>query len=442
MPPVLRSRLRISLLCIVAALTIAMSTTAAGDASAYAPPDPALVARARELHAGFLTLDSHLDTPLVLRRPGFDIAQRHSWDEHLSQVDFPRMREGGLDGGFFVIFVPQGPRTPEARERAKAAGWRALELIHEMAARYPDLCEIAYRADDAERIRQAGKHVVFLGIENSYVLGRDLDQLAAFHARGVRYLGLTHTSNTDLADSSTDPKGTEHNGLSDLGRAAIAECNRLGILVDISHASDKAAFDAIALSRAPILASHSGAYAVFPHPRNLPDSVLHEIRRTGGVVQMNIFSAYLMPVPPDPDRTAAFGEWIKRWGGGRDLSPDQHSEALAARLEIERRYPKPLATLSHVADHIDHLVKVLGIDHVGISGDFDGGGGVLGCNDVSELPNLTAELLRRGYGEDDLRKFWGANLMRVLREAERVAAEIQAEETARTARPAPSPPAS
>lgn len=373
-----------------------------------------LKALAWEIHDNCLTIDTHMDVPIVLKRPGFDISKEHSWYDHASQVDFPRMKKGGIDGGFFVVYVGQGPLTFEGRAGAIKRGFEITELIHKTVSDNSDIAAIATSSSEAYAIREQGKHVVFLGIENGYTIGRDLDLLKAYYDRGIRYFGITHSKNNDLADSSTDPKGNLHMGLSDLGRAAIEECNRLGIMIDISHSSDKTAWDILELSATPVIASHSGCYACFPHPRNLNDALLKEIAHRGGVVQMNMFSAYMMEVPPNKERSDAFKAWFEKYRSGQTLSVEEQRAATAEYIALNQKYPKPLSTVEAVVDHIDHMVEVMGVDHIGISGDFDGGGGVKRSMDIGQMMPITIEMLRRGYTEEDLQKFWGKNVMRVL----------------------------
>lgn len=389
-----------------------------------------LRAEAERLMDGFLTIDTHLDVPIVLRRPDFDIAHRHTWEEHASQVDFPRMRDGRLDGGFFVVYVPQGPLTPEGRDRAVGEGFTIARLIRETVAKHAEICGLATTPEEAEALRAQDKHVVFMGIENGYTIGLDLANLQKYYDLGVRYFGVTHSRHNDLGDSSTDPESELHFGLSDLGVAAVRECNRLGIMVDISHAADKTVYDILEVSQAPVIASHSGCYACFAHPRSLNDPLLQAVAKRGGVVQMNVFSGYMMGPQADPARAEAFRAYFREFGAWEKLTDDQKRAAVAARVELERRFPRALVPLSAVADHIDHMVEVIGIDHVGISGDFDGGGGAADLMHVGQFTNLTVELLRRGYAAEDLRKFWGANAMRVLAENARIARELQAQSAA------------
>jgi membrane dipeptidase len=382
--------------------------------------------RADEIHRRVLTLDTHLDVPIVMQRPGFNLAHRHDPWEDRSQFDIPRMREGGLDAAFWAVYLGQGPRTVEGRNRAKARAREIFALIHDAIKEHPDAFELALVADDAERIRQEGKHAVFIGIENGYVIGLDLDVIEEFYHLGARYITLSHTRNNDICDSSTDPRGPEYGGLSDFGRLVIREMNRLGMMVDISHISDDAALQAIDLSEAPVIASHSSAYAVFAHPRNVNDEILRRIAETGGVVQMNMLSAYLKDIEVSEERRQAMQNWRSEFGRNMsELSPERRAEASHARARIDREFPPDLATLDDVMDHIDHVVKVAGIDHIGIGADLDGGGGVWGCNDVSEFPNITRALVARGYSEEEIAKIWSGNLLRVMRANEAVAREIQ-----------------
>lgn len=385
-----------------------------------------LAALAQKIHDSCLTIDTHMDVPMVLKRPDFDISEEHSWHDHASQVDFPRMKKGGMDGGFFVIYVGQGPLTHEGRAGAIEQGFEIADLIHKTVSEHSDLAALATSPEEADAIRKSGKRVIFIGIENGYTIGRNLDLLKDYHALGVRYFGVTHSKNNDLADSSTDPDGNLHMGLSDLGRAAIEECNRLGIMVDISHASDKTAWDILKLSQTPVIASHSGCYACWPHPRNLNDALLKEIAARGGVVQMNMFSAYMMDVPKDEARSAAMKEWFETYRSGKELSEAEQIESVKEFVRIQKQFPKPLSTVSAVVDHIDHMVDVMGIEHVGLSGDFDGGGGVDGSMDIGQMMPVTIEMLRRGYTEDELSLFWGANVMRVLKACQDYAESLDA----------------
>lgn len=412
---------------ITAALTSSLLLSASADPHPKTPRDDwtetALEELAWKIHDSTLTIDTHMDVPIVLKRPGFDISKEHSWYEHASQVDFPRLKKGGLDGGFFVVYVPQGPLTFEGRAHGISEGKKIAQLIRDTVETHSGESGLATTQSEAEALREEDKITVFMGIENGYTIGRDIDLLKTYYDLGVRYFGITHSKNNDLADSSTDPKGNLHMGLSDLGKAAVDECNRLGIMVDISHASDKTTWDILKYSKAPVIASHSGCHTCHAHPRSLNDSLLKEIANREGVVQMNLFSSYMMKVEPNEARSEAFKSWFEKYRSGKKLTELEEEQSLLERIAIERKYPKQLTTLQVAVNHIDHMVDVMGIDHIGISGDFDGGGGVEGANDVGEMMNITIEMLRRGYSAEDLKKFWGGNVMRVLNECQRIAEE-------------------
>ncbi len=424
----MRTKAHLSLLAIAALFASGLS--AAKDRTPRADwSDQKLQELAWKIHNSCLTLDTHMDVPIVLKRPGFDISEEHSWHDHASQVDFPRMEKGGMDGGFFVVYVGQGPLTHEGRKSAIAAGFEIADLIHETVEKHPDLAAIATSPAEAYAIRESGRRVVFLGIENGYTIGRNIDLLKDYYDKGVRYFGVTHSKNNDLADSSTDPEGNLHMGLSDLGRAAVDECNRLGIMVDISHSSDKTAWDILEHSKTPVLASHSGCYACYPHPRNLNDALLKEIAARDGVVQMNMFSAYMMQVEPNEERSEAMKAWYKKYRSGEDLSEADQIAATEEFVALQKKFPKPLSDVPAVVDHIDHMVEVMGIEHLGLSGDFDGGGGVEGSMDIGQMMPVTIEMLRRGYSEEDLKLFWGANVMRVLQASIDYAESLTEEES-------------
>lgn len=382
------------------------------------------VARAREIHRRVLTIDTHDDIPFDFATPEVDPGVRGQ-----RQVDLPRMREGGLDVAFFIVFVGQTPRTPENYEKARTDAMTKFEAIHRMTEKmHPETIQLAYSPDDVERIHKSGKLVACIGIENGYVLGRDLVLVKKYHSLGARYITLAHGGHNDIADSATPRQGepaAEHNGISGFGREVIAEMNRVGIMVDVSHISKKAAMDAIALSKAPVIASHSGARAVNDHPRNLDDETLRALKKNGGVVQTVALGAFVRNDPPEKRQALeALRKELGITGFGRGSVPeDKRAEYDRRRAELDARWPP--ADVRAFVDHIDHMVKLIGIDHVGISSDFDGGGGIVGWNDASETPNVTIELVRRGYSEAQIAKLWGANLLRVWRHVDRVAQELQ-----------------
>jgi membrane dipeptidase len=373
----------------------------------------------RALHERVLVMDTHFDTAANLARPGWDVTQRHSYAEDFTQVDLPRLIEGGVDGGFWTIYTRQGPRTPEGFAAARDTALQIALRIHKMVAAHRARFEIALRADDAPRIAAAGRQVVFLSLENGYPLGHDLTLVKTFQSLGVRLLGLVHTTNNDVGDSASDVKGREWGGLSPFGREVVAEANRLGMVVDPSHASDAVLDQVLELSTTPILLSHSGCKAVFDHPRNVPDDLLRKVAAKGGVIQMNAFSGYVAKFPVSPERNAAQRDFIAKSGGpGAFSTPERFAAYLAARRDFEQKFPRQRAPFDAFFAHVLHALKIVGPDHVGISGDFDGGGGVEGFDDVTGAPRITADLVAAGYSEADIAKVWGGNVLRVLRAAE------------------------
>ncbi len=375
---------------------------------------PPQLARVQQLHQRILTLDTHADAPIMMQKLGFDVGQAHDTRRDRSQIDFPRMRQGGMDAMFFAVYTPQGPRTSEGHAAAKASAMTQFQLIHDALKKYPDQAELATKPNDAYRLQKAGKRAVFIGMENGYPVGNDLSLLKTYYDLGCRYITLTHFANNLIGDSSTDPDGPLHNGLSAFGREVVQEMNRLGILIDVSHVSDKTFCDALALSKAPMIASHSNCRAICDFPRNMTDDMIKAIAAKGGVVQVNFVSDYLKA--PSPAHRAAKTK-IRMASVGRIPSPAQEARSIAQSDSVAQVYASERASVSDVVDHIDHIVQIAGIDHVGIGSDFDGGGGVIGMEDVTQIENLTAELVRRGYVEADITKIWGGNLLRVLSQA-------------------------
>jgi len=384
------------------------------------------IARALEIHERALTVDTHADTPLRMIEPGFDLAERHNPLDTGSKVDYPRMKEGGLDAIFFAAFVSQDIRDNEGNERAKALVLEMIDAVISSTEENSDLVGLALTPKDAYELERDGKRAIYLAIENGYPIGDDLANIELFFNKGVRYITLVHSSNNDIADSATDSSGAEHNGLSAFGEEVVREMNRLGIMVDVSHASDDVFFDAIALSEAPIIATHSNARSVTEHQRNMSDEMLRLMAENGGVVQMTLLSSYLRDEPPNPERSAALEELRSSMKSVSEMSPEERAERRLAFNQINEKFPTPSATVKHVVDHIDHMVSIAGIDHVGIGCDFDGGGGIDGVFDASEVMNITIELVRRGYSEEDIEKIWGKNVMRVFGEVQKVAEVMQA----------------
>ena len=395
------------------------------EVKAEAETEDALIARALDIHDRLLTVDSHADTPLRMIEPGFDMAVRHDPHETGSKVDYPRMKEGGLDAIFFAAFVAQDIRDDDGNSRAKALGLQMIDAVIESTEQNSETVGLALDPEDAYELEKAGKRAIFLAIENGYPIGSDIENIELFYDKGVRYITLVHSSNNDLADSATDDKGAEHGGLSDFGKEVVVEMNRLGIMVDVSHASDAVFYDAIEISGAPIIASHSNARVVTEHERNMTDEMLKLLAENGGVVQLTMFSNYLRDEPENPEREAALAELRASMKPASEMSNDEKAAMRQAFRELNEKHPSPPATVKHVVDHIDHIVAVAGIDHVGIGCDFDGGGGIEGIFDASEVMNITIELVRRGYTEAQIEKIWGGNLMRVFREVQATAADLQ-----------------
>lgn len=410
---------------IVVLFTIAGLVSCQGNYASMSEDE--IMEKAKEIHASAITIDTHDDIP-----PTFATAEVDPGVDGPRQVDLPKMERGGLDVGFFVVYVGQTERTPENYQKAKDAAMVKFDAIHRMTEEmYPDKIELAYSADDVERIVESGKLVACIGIENGYVIGKDLSLVKKYHELGARYMGLSHSGHNDICDSSNprDQLGdgeAEHNGVSEFGKEVIAEMNRLGMMVDVSHISKQAMLDAVKYSKAPIIASHSSTRALCNSPRNLDDEQLLALKENGGVMQTVAFRSY---VKEDvPEKVAArdsireeFG--ITSFAAWRALTDEQRTAYRASIAKLDEKWPS--ANVKDFVDHIDHAVKLIGIDYVGISSDFDGGGGVTGWDNAAESMNVTVELVRRGYSKEDIHKLWGGNLLRVLRENERIAKELQ-----------------
>jgi len=376
--------------------------------------EPPIASKAvRRLHERILTLDTHADAPINMMKPGFDPGERHD-RQGGTQIDFPRMKDGGMDAMFFAVYLAQGPRTADGHAQAKAKALAIFDRIHDALRRHAGQAELAVTPADAYRLQKAGKRAVFIGMENGYPVGEDLSLLKTYYDLGCRYITLSHFANNAICDSATDPDGPEHDGLSPFGRQVVGEMNRLGILIDVSHVSDKSFYDVLTLSKAPVIASHSNARALCDFPRNMTDDMIRALAAKGGVVQVNFVSDYLRK-PSDAHRQALTS--IRMSGVGKVRTPELEARIETRTDSVKRLYAHERASVADIANHIDHIVRIAGIDHVGIGSDFDGGGGVNGLEDVSEIVSLTAELVRRGYTEKDIAKIWGGNLLRVLGKA-------------------------
>jgi membrane dipeptidase len=384
-------------------------------AAAPVQDDAALEAKAKDIHTRILSVDTHCDTPANLLDPKWDIGVRHEpGSENGGQIDLPKMKEGCLDALFFGVFTAQGALTPDAYAAAKSKASAQLEAIEAMIVKYPGLVGKATTPADAARLKKEGKRAAFIGLENGYPIGQDVSLVEEFADRGVRYITLCHTSDNQICDSGTDRRDSEDRGLSDFGRKVVAECNRLGIMIDVSHMSDRSFAGVLKISKTPVIASHSCCRALCDNPRNLTDDMIKALAANGGVLQICFLSSYLVSPPPNPERDAAFAGLDAKYGSWSDMTPNQRAAAIAEYRELRRKFPEPPARVKDVVDHIDHVVKLVGVDYVGIGTDFDGGGGVEDCHDVSQMFRVTMELLRRGYSESQISKIWGGNVFRVL----------------------------
>ena len=395
-------------------------------------PEPAEAAEATpaEIHERLMVLDSHLDTPANLSKPDFDIMKDNPRVMGEVQVDLPKMNRGGLDGGFWVIFTPQGPLTDEAYDAAfKAASARQDEIL-KMVADHPDEFELAYTADDAERIAASGKKVVLQSIENSYPLELDVDHLKTFYDKGARMVGLIHFRDNQFGGSATDFTSPADTGLTPLGKELVREANRLGMVVDGSHSSDASVKDMMEISTTPVILTHTGLKSVYDHPRNISDEFLKEVAAQGGVIQINAYSGYLEQLEDSPERRAALAELKTEFDGVDPFSADDETKAkyMARYEEVNAEFPPPRSSFEKFMEHMLRALELVGPDHVGMGADWDGGGGVEGMEDVSFLPKVTERLLQEGYTEEDLKKIWGGNLMRVLRQAEAAKEQPPAQE--------------
>jgi membrane dipeptidase len=406
----------------------------------------ALEKKARAIHEKVITLDTHIDF-----LPANLAGERNYTQRQETQFDLPKMTDGGLDALFFSIYVRQ-TREAQNQDTFKPAGYehayRAAVEKFDAVQRFtreiaPDKIELALTAADVRRIHAQGKKSALMGVENGYPLGENVARVEEFYDRGARYLSLTHNGHNQLADSQTgEREGWKWNGVSPFGKQVIGEMNRVGIMVDVSHLSKESMMQSAALSKAPIIASHSAIRALCEVSRNMDDEQLLALKETGGVVQVVAYSSFVKTTKPDsPDRAAALAAARKEHGlpeptgpGQRarfqsaltGLSPDGRAayEKKLAEIDKEHLGDAP-ANLNDFVDHIDYAVKLIGIDHVGIASDFDGGGGVIGWNDASETFNVTLELVRRGYTEDQIEKLWSGNLLRVMEEVERIAVKLQ-----------------
>jgi membrane dipeptidase len=376
--------------------------------------------RVAEIHNKILTVDTHCDTPMAMLDDDFNIGIKNNPPQ--SRVDFPRMKEGGLDAIFFAAFTGQRERTAENTENAYKNANQMIDATYAACNKYSDLAEVATKSVDALRIEKSGKRAIYIGMENGFPIGTNINRVEEFYNKGVRYITLCHSSNNDICDSSTDKKGAEHNGLSEFGKEVVIKMNKLGMIIDVSHISDQSFYDVIKLSKAPVIASHSSVRAIANHNRNMSDDMIKTLAKNGGVIQICLLDVYIK----DPDTTTIRFQKEKELNEiyatkYESMTDDEKKELRNEWRSIREKYPRELPTVADCVDHIDFVKNLVGIDYVGIGSDFDGGGGVAGCADVSQFPNITAEMLERGYTLEEIRKVWGGNFFRVFAAVEETA---------------------
>lgn len=431
----------LSLLTLLVLIAVGCGTKNATDLT-----EAELVEKAKGIHERVITLDTHDDI-----NPTNFTAEKNYTQRLETQVNLPKMVEGGLDVAWFIVYVGQGDLTPEGFDKAYAAADEKFKAIHRLCEEIaPDQIELALSSEDVRRIAASGKKVAMIGVENGYPIGNDIARVKEFQERGARYMSLAHNGHSQLSDSNTGERDSVwlHKGLSDLGRNVIKEMNKWGIMIDLSHPSKAANMEMMRLSKAPVIASHSSARALNDVSRNLDDEQLMMLKENGGVVQAVAFRSYVNQKKHNAyndSSRAIIAEVAKAEGFSVLERADIMKLADSARTKYFNEYraiadrakPRiekevnPVAPPVNVADfvdHIDYLVKKIGLEHVGISSDFDGGGGVDGWNDASETFNVTLELVRRGYTEEQIANLWSGNLLRVLDRVQEVAKQIQAEE--------------
>ncbi|MDY8136642.1 dipeptidase [Aquimarina sp. 2201CG5-10] len=401
-----------------------------------------IVTKAKEIHKNVITLDTHCDINIKNFTDSINYTQDLS-----SQVTLPKMNKGGLDVAWFIVYTGQDSLTPSGYEKAHEIAMSKFEAIHRLTDTIaPDKIELALSSDDVRRIHASGKKVAMIGIENGYPVGTDINNVKKFHDLGARYMSLSHNGHSQLCDSNTgEADGVWlHNGLSDLGKQVIAEMNKTGIMIDVSHPSKESMRQMIELTKAPIIASHSSARALCNHSRNLDDEQLQWLKENGGVVQTVAFTSYLNTEKFEKRNKKELEiakqiadsmgvKWIEREEvmklstEEKEKYYDFYMKMLSIRREKEKKMNDlpPAVNVIDFVNHIDYMVEKIGIDHVGISSDFDGGGGIDGWSDASETFNVTLELVKRGYKEEEIEKLWSGNLLRVLDEVQKVAKQLQ-----------------
>ena len=403
--------------------------------------EESLEEKTERIHAEVITVDTHDDINVRNFTDSINYTQRLN-----TQINLPKMNEGGLDVAWLIVYTGQDSLTAAGYAKAADNAMAKFEAIHRLCEEIaPDQIELATTSEDVRRIIKSGKKVAMIGVENAYPIGEDMSLFEDYYNRGARYISLSHNGHSQFCDSNTgETDGVwMYNGLSDLGKQAIAEMNRLGIMIDISHVSKESMMQMVELSKAPIIASHSSARALCNHSRNLDDEQLLALKENGGVVQTVAFSSYLNTEKHEaradfmrdlyPKAADSLGlPWYQR-SQFAELNREQITNFMNSRAQIRSlanemaaasgNAPEPVSVQDFV-NHIDYMVDKIGIDHVGISSDFDGGGGIEGWQDASETMNVTRELVKRGYSEEDIAKLWGGNLLRVLDEVGEVASKL------------------
>lgn len=377
--------------------------------------------KAAKIHAKVFTVDTHADVPIMMVKDGFDLGKEYDFKKDGSQIDIPRMKKGKMDAMFFAVYLAQGRRSEEGLAEAKQKALAIFDTIHNAIRRYPQHLGLATTPKEGYRLQKQGKIAVYIGMENGWPVGKDLSNLKLFYDLGARYITLSHSANNDICDSSVDADGPEHNGLSPFGVEVVKEMNRLGILVDISHVSDSTFYQVIRLTKAPVIASHSSCRALSNVPRNMTDDMIRALARNGGVIQINFVPNFVKK--PSQEYELAVRPLILK-SRKPELSEAEQKEIDREISEMKKKYAVDMPTVKDAVDHIDHAVKLVGVNHVGIGMDLDGGGEVIGVQDVSQIGAITEELVRRGYSKKDIRKIWGANTMRILKQAAKVAADM------------------
>ncbi len=427
-----------------AVLFVFLFSASAGPLIAQQNVNEKLITKARKIHDDVITLDTHVDINTA------NFTDKVNYTQELPiQVDLPKMKRGGLDVAWLIVYTGQGELSDEGYKRAYANAIDKFDAIHRLTETLaPNEIELALTSNDVKRIAKSGKKVAMIGVENAYPIGTAISRVKEFADRGARYLSLAHNGHSQLADSNTGERDGKwlHNGLSELGKQAVAEMNKWGIMIDLSHPSKQSNIQTLALTKAPAIASHSSARALADHSRNLDDEELLLIKKNGGVVQAVAFRGYVN-IAKSAARTAKTNEMLQELAAAENFRilpraevmvlPQTERAAYDARLAAFRAKVNPIirerlkdaapdVNVKDFVDHIDYLVKTIGIDHVGISSDFDGGGGVEGWDSAAETFNVTLELVRRGYTKKQIEKIWSGNLLRVLDQVQKVAKRLQA----------------